>query len=240
MKKIFKKILCAAAICALLFSFSFAAFAKDTGTENDSAATENFAIDTQAEADAGDDANGTSSDTPSSLTENEEKGDVLSDTGADESLFQVMYDFTLENIDKFLSALAFIASLVLAFAYKKGLIPLVKAALSSLGGSVGKFEKQARGAIEKTEETVKLLSERFAFCENTATELSNSIELICERIREADEERAAIQSLKEAMLTEVELLYDVFMHSSLPQYSKDNVGEKISEMKKRLAGGGEK
>ncbi|MBO5879607.1 MAG: hypothetical protein J6Q68_03555 [Clostridia bacterium] len=239
MKKIFKKILCAAAICALLFSFSFAAFAKDSGgAENESAIT-------QEEPCALETAGGTSSDenlteNPSYLTENEEKGDVLGDTGADESLFQVMYDFTLENIDKFLSALAFIASLVLAFAYKKGLIPLVKAALSSLGGSVGKFEKQASCAIEKTEETVKFLSERFAFCENTVEELSNSIELICERIREADEERAAIQSLKEAMLTEVEMLYDVFMHSSLPQYSKDNVGEKISEMKKRLAGGGEK
>ena len=161
------------------------------------------------------------------------------DTTRDISPFEEAYRFTIENMDKFLSALAFIASIVLAFAYKKGLIPLVKAALSKLGANVSNFEKSTSNAIEKTEETLRFLSDRFAYCENTIDELSKNLDVIAERVKESEEERLAVNRLKTAMLTEVEMLYDIFMHSSLPQYSKDNGGEKISAMKKALGTGEE-
>ena len=70
-------------------------------------------------------------------------------------------------------------------------------------------------------------------------ELSKNLDVIAERVKESEEERLAVNRLKTAMLTEVEMLYDIFMHSSLPQYSKDNVGEKISAMKKALGTGEE-
>ena len=33
----------------------------------------------------------------------------------------------------------------------------------------------------------------------------------------------------------IDMLYEVFMHSSLPQYSKDALGEKVAEMKKSIS-----
>jgi hypothetical protein len=41
--------------------------------------------------------------------------------------------------------------------------------------------------------------------------------------------------MKTIMSAQVDMLYNIFMSSSLPQYSKDAVGERISEMKAALA-----
>ena len=41
------------------------------------------------------------------------------------------------------------------------------------------------------------------------------------------------------MKAQVDMLYEIFMSSSLPQYQKDSVGEKISSMRKSLSEDGE-
>ena len=38
------------------------------------------------------------------------------------------------------------------------------------------------------------------------------------------------------MLAEVEMIYNIFISSSLPQYQKDKVGEAYSKMKEKLSG----
>ncbi len=161
----------------------------------------------------------------------------FSDTGADSNPFQELYDFVLLNLDKLLSALTLIASLILAFAYKKGLLPFIKSTVSSITKSAKKLEGATNEAIVKTEETVNLLSDRFAYCEGSIESLAKSLEDISDKLLEIEKEGRYAEQLKNAMLTEVEMLYDIFMNSSLPQYSKDAVGEKISIMKKTISAG---
>ena len=55
-----------------------------------------------------------------------------------------------------------------------------------------------------------------------------------ERLSSAEDQQNEILRLKQIMKTEVELLYDVFMQSSLPQYSKDRVSEKVGLLNKLL------
>ena len=38
--------------------------------------------------------------------------------------------------------------------------------------------------------------------------------------------------------TQIDMLYDIFMTSALPQYQKDAVGERVAKMKEALAGNG--
>lgn len=161
----------------------------------------------------------------------------FSDTGADSNPFQELYDFVLLNLDKLLSALTLIASLILAFAYKKGLLPFIKSTVSSITKSAKKLEGATNEAIVKTEETVNLLSDRFAYCEGSIESLAKSLEDISDKLLKIEKEGRYAEQLKNAMLTEVEMLYDIFMNSSLPQYSKDAVGEKISIMKKTISAG---
>jgi hypothetical protein len=41
------------------------------------------------------------------------------------------------------------------------------------------------------------------------------------------------------LLAEIDMLYEIFINSSLPQYSKDTVSERIVKMKKSLCHGDE-
>ena len=41
------------------------------------------------------------------------------------------------------------------------------------------------------------------------------------------------------MLSQIDMLYEIFMQSGLPQYSKDALGERMAKMKKTLGVGEE-
>lgn len=149
--------------------------------------------------------------------------------------FAEIYDYACEHADNIFSVLAFIGSIVLAFVYKKGLIPALSSALGNLRTSV----KSISDTAEKT----------LVGSENAYTDFKSNMELIskgldtlCISVAELDNrlsasEKAADESekIKMIMSAQVDMLYNIFMSSSLPQYSKDAVGERISEMKAALA-----
>ena len=41
------------------------------------------------------------------------------------------------------------------------------------------------------------------------------------------------------MLSQIDVLYEIFMQSGIPQYAKDSLGEKVAKMKKSLLVGEE-
>lgn len=164
-------------------------------------------------------------------TENSDTGSTYSENNP----FKEVYDFAAENADKILSALAFFSSLFLVFAYRKGLIPIINKGLSAIGKSSGNFEEAARESLLKTEKNLEFLSEKFAACENTVEIASKSIDELTEKFDKIDSDIKATESLKLVMLSQIDMLYEVFMHSSLPQYSKDALGEKVAEMKKSIS-----
>lgn len=171
----------------------------------------------------------------------EEKAEVeKSDTGAnvaEENPFREIYEVATNNADKILSALAFISSLALMIFYKKGLFPILTRSLSGIKSSTGEFKEILKEGGLKTEESLNFLLDKFAFFENTINEISGSLEELGERLEKTKASSKSQEEFKTVMLSQVELLYEIFMQSSLPQYSKDAVGEKVSEMKKRLLGG---
>lgn len=149
--------------------------------------------------------------------------------------FAEIYGYACEHADNIFSVLAFIGSIVLAFVYKKGLMPALSSALGNLRTSV----KSISDTAEKT----------LVGSENAYTDFKSNMELIskgldtlCISVAELDNrlsasEKAADESekMKTIMSAQVDMLYNIFMSSSLPQYSKDAVGERISEMKAALA-----
>ena len=168
-----------------------------------------------------------------------EESAAKGDTGADESPFSEIYSIICENTDKIFSALAFISSLILAFAYKRGALPLIKSGIAGIGKSAGELAEKSGEAIEKTEQTLSFLSERFAFCESSVESALASIEELGAKLESIEKNTDGSEKTKAVLLSQIDLLYDIFMQSSLPQYSKDAVGEKVTKMKKALAAGEE-
>ena len=169
----------------------------------------------------------------------EEETEITEENGTEENTFSTLYDFTLENLDKIFSALAFIASLILVFAYKKGLIPIVNTSLLAIRKNAEKLGEASSDSLMNTEKSIDLLTEKFASVMNTAESISNSVDSLFERLDFLESESKSKDTLRTVMLSQVDMLYEIFMNSSLPQYSKDALGERIADMKKTIRSGEE-
>ena len=156
----------------------------------------------------------------------------------DESFFGAVYDKISEYASEILCAMTFIGSLILAFAYKKGLLPLVKGSLLSLGNAVSKIKDNAKENVECT----SLIGEKI---ETHLTEAGDTLKSLAERIDALESalgenlgnENAARMQAKEVRLVldaQIDMLYAIFMSSALPQYQKDEVGERMAKMKEAI------
>lgn len=151
-----------------------------------------------------------------------------------ENVFEEIYNFALRHSDKILSAVAAIGSLILAVAYKRGLLPILKGALSKLTDSITKFREasecsnaEAKAALVKAEEKL-LLAEKSV---SNLTERLVAFEKDAESLKKTGE---SVSNIESTILCQIELLYEIFISSSLPLYQKEAVSQKIADMKKTL------
>lgn len=152
---------------------------------------------------------------------------------AEANIFETVYTEALKHSDKILSALAFSASLILAVVYKKGLLPLIKGALSALTSSVDSLKEETESASLAAKRSIEDSSARLESSQMLLKSLTERLEAI-EKELSANDEESMRRDIKRVMSAQVDMLYEIFMSSSLPAYQKESVGEKISEMKKSL------
>ena len=146
----------------------------------------------------------------------------------EENIFAEMYSLVEGNADKIFSVLAFIGTVIVGVGYKSGLLPLLNDALSKLKGAID-------GIRENEEKIVKKTSESISDICDSLTQMEDEIRSIEQRIAdygEGERERAAMRVILE---NQVNMLYALFITSSLPQYQKDEIGEMIGRMREELA-----
>ena len=148
--------------------------------------------------------------------------------------FSEAFDMIANNSDKIFAILAFLSSAIVAFAYKKGLIPIINKGLTAIKKSTDSFENAAKDTLIKTEKSLEFLTDNFVSCENTIDSVSRDLTCLSERLDAIQEEKSEKEKFKTVMLSQIDMLYDIFMQSGIPQYSKDALGEKIAKMKKEL------
>ncbi len=172
--------------------------------------------------------------------ENNEDTTLKTEDGGDISLsdnpFAALLEAFRDYLPEILGVLTFTGSLVLAFLYKRGLIPIVKASLSTLTGIVGEVKEQAESDKLLSQEQSEALKERLGKTEMTLSLLTDSFEELSSQLSSAEERSLDRASLTALMTTQVELLYDIFMSSSIPQFQKELVGESVAKMKEALGG----
>lgn len=150
------------------------------------------------------------------------------------NVFESVYSFLIKNSDKLLSLFSALASLLLAFLYKRGLLPLLRGSISKLNSTVSDMkeasEKNMRASHEDTAIAKKSLDDAEALFRSLEERLA-SLEQTLILSAEEKEER---KNLRTVVKTQIDMLYEVFMSSSLPVYLKESIAEKISEMKKEM------
>lgn len=162
------------------------------------------------------------------------EGVATEEAGVRENVFEQVYDFILLHSDKILSAAAAIGSLILAFAYKKGLLPILKGALSKLSDSISKLceSNEKRGA--EAEAALEGAKEKFLLAEKAITDLTEKLDAFEKDAENLNKTERSVSNIESVILCQIDLLYEIFISSSLPIYQKEAVSEKISDMRKTL------
>jgi len=173
----------------------------------------------------------------SSFASSEEIVDMDSEaqTSEEDTFFGMLYEEISEHSDKLLAALSFVGSLIVIFAYKKGLLPIIKASLGALGTAVSSIKDESERASAEAGVIMSGAVEKLGAAEAVISDLSKQLENIEHRLEEANGKQLESKTVYTVISAQIDMLYEVFMSSSLPAYQKESVGEKITEMKRSLA-----
>lgn len=155
--------------------------------------------------------------------------------GENGNFFAEIYEYVSNHADDLFSALAFIGSLVLAFIYKKGLMPQLSNALGNIRASVKSIGDTAEKTLAGSEGALSEIKSGMEFVGSGLDSLCVAVADLDARLAASEEQMNETKAMKTIMSAQVDMLYNIFMSSALPQYSKDAVGERISEMKAALA-----
>lgn len=157
--------------------------------------------------------------------------EAVEEKGRGQDIFESIFSVVTDNSDTVFSLLAFIGAISVAAIYKKGLLPKLKNAGGIIGNAVEQIKEENK-ALAKTASDQQLT---ISSMKETLISLGEKIETLAERLSESTRHEERVR-LGEIMDTQVELLRDVFVSSSLPQYQKEAVEAKVKEMKERING----
>ena len=158
---------------------------------------------------------------------------------AEENVFTTVFLGVKEYATEIFCALTFTGSLLLAYAYKKGLLPLVESTLVSIGNAVSKIKERTEAGEESSLAIASSISNELNKAQDLIKNLTKRVDVMSEAITEVKDgellKNRENQSLCIIIGAQIDMLYDIFMSSALPQYQKDAVGERVAKMKEALA-----
>ena len=155
--------------------------------------------------------------------------EVLKESGEiDQNIFETIYSVVESNADKIFSILAFLGTLIVSIGYKSGLLPLLNDALSKLKGAIENVRENGERNNAKTSDKIDRIAE-------SVSEMTGELALIEAKVKDYEllsQERETVKLLLEE---QINMLYAIFMSSALPQYQKDEIGQRIKNMREELS-----
>ena len=151
-----------------------------------------------------------------------------------ESVFETLFQRAGELLPEILSLITLSASLVLAFAFKKGLVPLLSNTLAKIGDSVTHIKEKGDENGKIIDTFGEKVSCRIEMLESLISDLSEKLNELAVSLDEAERRAGDREKLTTLINGQIDMLYDVFMSSSLPHYQKEAVGARIAEMREAI------
>ena len=154
--------------------------------------------------------------------------------------FEELYKVIMNHISEILSLAAFIGSLICAIIYKSGLMPLMENGLKSLKNAATKIKEATDKAEFDNKESIGAISSRINNIEDTVTDLRNAFLALTKTLEGYQGHMDHQKRLDTVLEGELDMLYDIFMTSALPEYEKTRVGERMTKLKEALNSGEKK
>ncbi|MBO5907176.1 MAG: hypothetical protein J6Q85_03385 [Clostridia bacterium] len=152
-----------------------------------------------------------------------------------ENVFTQIYEYLCAYSGDIFGALAFITSLILSFLYKNKLVPTISKGNDRVEKELKRLCDAKRDTLDELRAENETLSTGICELKRAQDESALEVRSALEKIKSTGE---LITQKDNAMLvisSQVDLLYDIFMASSMPQYQKEKIGIQIAKMKEKLA-----
>ena len=151
---------------------------------------------------------------------------------------QAVTDFLTQNGDTLLGVLSLIGTLLVAFLYKTGLLPLLRSGLSALSDLLGKnrevtehFTKETGEQIHRIEEYMTPMVDTLARSENALRAMEEKLAALETALERSEGDR---QKTAAVLRTETEHFYELLASVNLPETQKDSMTESYYRLKRIL------
>ena len=152
----------------------------------------------------------------------------------EDNIFLTVYDEIASHLPELLSALSLLGAGMIAFCYKRGLLPLLKNGIGAIGSAAmdcGKkaesYAEESRNLCEKANDSIHFITTYMKKIEEDLYSLDEKISAVCMQKKEKE-------VMRELMHGQIDMLLEIFLASSLPQFEKDRVCKKVEELKRSL------
>ena len=235
MKKVLR-IFMTIALAAALFLMPATALAREADAAVYTAEAEDKLY---ASADVVTDEDGTYTDNaPDGNTENleNELGDNAEDADIEDrkNSFEKIYDAAMAHVSEILSLAAFIGSLICAVIYKSGLMPLIEKGLGGIKNAAQKIKEATDRAECDNKASLGYINDKMCELEMAISEMQETVKSATKAMESSVEARAHQARIDGLLSGELDMLYDIFMSSALPEYEKARVGERVAKLKEEL------
>lgn len=170
-------------------------------------------------------------DTPQSDHSDQENS---AEENAEANAFLMLYEQIRTHLPEVFSALSLLGACILAFCYKRGLLPILRDGIGAIGSTTQEFKKNAEIYAKDTKEICENTNNSIQFTNSCIEKMQSSIEAVEEKLAALGDQKSESEIFKELIRGQVDMLYDIFLTSSLPQFEKDRVGKRVEEMRRML------
>lgn len=173
---------------------------------------------------------------PFSLSALAAEGTASAAEAAEANPFALFYQAMVENLDAVFGALAAVGTLAVAFSYKRGILPLLKGGVSVLSDKVKKIGEKSDSIADETAKSSELVKNNLQIILSELKDYENELSSLGEKLQSFSDIKTDVALLRRLLHGELELLYDIFAASALPQYQKERVTRRMEELTAALGG----
>lgn len=167
------------------------------------------------------------------------EGEATSETEVianEENIFTALYVWASDNAGEIFSLLTLVSSALLTFTYKKGLLPKLGGALGKISGAVGNISKNTETALNSLGESYGSIKDTLSIVSGMCEGLSDEVSELSARLDESADSKGELEKMKIILSSQVDMLYEIFISSALPQFAKEAVAERVNVMRRMLTG----
>ena len=160
--------------------------------------------------------------------------DATAEPATAESYFSLLYDSLAERADDIFALLAFLGTLFFGVAYKRGLIPELARTRSGITEGIERSSEKSAEQSAAITEKLASLEDAVRAADKSQADTASSLTALKESLENLSTDAELQRKTKLIIASQVDLLYDIFMSSAIPQYQKDAAAARIHSMREEL------